>query len=86
MGKPTVPEVLPLIQEYYRKPENCVGGNLHIVLEDSNVENSHIKYCLEQAKTAGDKDGVRIAELLFQMSKTQRRKLALLHGYPALGY
>lgn len=86
MSKPTVPEVLPFIQEYYRKPENCVGGNLHIVLEDSNVEDIHVKYCLKQAKAEHDKDGVRIAELLLQMSKTQRRKLGLLHGYPALGY
>ena len=40
--KPTVPEVLPLVRAYYQKPGNIVGGNLHLVLDDENVENEHI--------------------------------------------
>lgn len=76
--KPTVPEVLPLVHAYYRKPGNEVGGNLHIVLDDGNVEDGHIQYCLEQAEADGDEDGVVLASLLLRMSRTQRSKLSAL--------
>lgn len=35
-------ETLELAKEIYKK--NCVGGLLHIVLDDGNLENGHIKY------------------------------------------
>jgi len=76
MTKPTVHEVLPLVRAYYGKPENNVGGNLHLVLDDVNVEDQHVSFCLEVAKERNDDDGVRIAELLLRMSKTQRYKVA----------
>lgn len=81
MKKPTIPEVLPLIQAYYAKPGNGVGGNLHIVLEDLNVEDSHVRWCLEYAEKQGDTDGVELAKLLLAMSKTQRLKLGGLVPY-----
>lgn len=43
---PTVAEVLPLVNAYYAKPGNSVGGNLHIVLDDCNVEDGHVEFCL----------------------------------------
>lgn len=73
--KPTVPEVLPLIKAYYAKPGNGVGGWLHIVLDDGNIETSHIEYCKQSAIEHNDADGVAIADLLLRMSKTQRKKL-----------
>jgi hypothetical protein len=75
-GKPTIPEVMPLIQEFYRKPGNGNGGVLHIVLEDGNVEDGHVRFCLQQARNQGDTDGIQIAELLLRMSKTQRGKIS----------
>lgn len=27
---------------------SCVGGNLHVVLDDWNLEDSHIKWCLNE--------------------------------------
>lgn len=78
LGKPTIPEVLPLVVAYCAKPENSVGGSLHIVLEDGNVADSHVAFCREWAADRGDDDGVRLAELLLLMSKTQRSKLARL--------
>lgn len=27
---------------------NCVGGNCHIVLDDFNIEDSHIDWCLDE--------------------------------------
>ena len=38
MNKPTILEVMPLVKAYYEKPENGAGGNLHIVLDDGNIE------------------------------------------------
>jgi hypothetical protein len=73
--KPTVPEVLPLAKAYYAKPGNSCGGNLHIVLDDGNIEDYWVKSCINVARQKGDEDGVKLAELLLRMSKTQRRKI-----------
>lgn len=75
-GKPTVPEVLPLVRAYFAKPGNAAGGALHIVLEDGNVETKYVEHCLEYARQCNDSDGVALAELLLKMSFTQRTKLA----------
>lgn len=81
--KPTVPDVLPLVRAYYAKPENGVGGNLHIVLDDGNVEDSHVRFCLDRAHEAGDADGIALAGLLLRMSRTQRLKLANAPHHPS---
>lgn len=72
--KPTVPEVLPLVRGYYSK--NPVGGNLHVVLDDGNVDDSHVRFCIDQASAAGDTEGLRLGMLLLRMSRTQRKKLS----------
>ena len=74
--KPTVPKVLPLMREFQSKKGNEVGGVFHIVLDDGNVENRHVEWCLELAKQNGDELAIRLGELLMKMSKTQRLKLA----------
>jgi hypothetical protein len=79
--KPTVPEVLPLVRAYYQKPGNAAGGNLHVVLDDVNIEDQFVVLSLERAKQQHDDDAARIAELLLQMSKTQRRKVAHTHHH-----
>jgi len=76
--KPTIPEILPLLKAYGEKDGNEVGGNLHIVLDDGNVNDSDVVFCLERAKETNDVDGVKLAELLLKMSKTQRSKLSNL--------
>ena len=75
MSKPTVPEVLPLVRSYYAKPGNEAGGSLHIVLDDGNVDDDSVAFCLQRANEKHDEDGIKLAELLSKMSKTQRRKL-----------
>ena len=75
MKKPTVPEVLPIMHAYRDKPGNNVGGSLHSVLEDGNVDAASVRSCRERAEQNGDADGVALADLLLQMSQTQRRKL-----------
>jgi hypothetical protein len=73
--KPTVPEVQPLVEAYRALPGNIVGGSLHVVLDDGNVDDKSIGYCLNAAREDGDEDGAAIAQVLLRMSKTQRRKV-----------
>lgn len=81
--KPTVPEVLPLVHRLYRGDDPCVphhsgnvGGHLHIVLDDGNVERGHVQFCLDEARKDGCVTCIRIAELMIQMSPTQCGKLS----------
>jgi hypothetical protein len=76
----TVSEVLPIIREYYNKPGNGNGGSLHIVLEDDNVADKHIKWCITHAVEVGDSGGEYLGRILLTMSKTQRLKLGKLIG------
>lgn len=77
MSKPTVPQVLPLALAYYAKPGNGVGGALHIVLDDGNLDNESINYCITFAIARGDVDAFNLGKLLLQMSATQRKKIYL---------
>ncbi len=76
--KPTVPEVLPLVRDYYARPGNGVGGSLHIVLDDGNVSDDNVRFCIEWAHKQGDIAGAELGEILLRMSRTQRRKLSTL--------
>lgn len=77
-NKPTVPEVLPIVKAYYAKPGNGVGGSLHIVLDDGNIDTKSVEFCKEYARQNNDSDGIALAELLLKMSYTQRKKLSVL--------
>lgn len=83
MPKPTIPEVAPLIAAYYAKPGNEVGGSLHIVLDDGNIERYHVEFCRRYAEEHNDPDGAALAEILLQCSITQRKKLCVHPGYRA---
>jgi hypothetical protein len=74
--KPTVPEVEGLVRDYYRMPGNAAGGSLHVVLDDHNVEDSSVEFCVEYARSEKDHCGEWLAAVLSRMSKTQRAKLA----------
>jgi hypothetical protein len=84
MNRPTVPDVVLLIRAFLAKPENGAGGNLHVVLEDSNLHLDHFRYCEQYAAMNGDEDGVALARTLAAMSWTGRRKaIAVAHyGLP----
>jgi len=76
MKKPTIPEVMPLVRAYQAKDGNSVGGSLHIVLGDGNVDDSSVGFCKQYAAERNDLDGVELANVLLQMSKTQRLKIS----------
>lgn len=72
--RPTVPEVRPLVWAYYAMPGNSCGGSLHVVLDDGNLDDHSVQFCIDNARDRGDDAGVRLGELLLKMSKTQRAK------------
>lgn len=71
--RPTVPEVLPLVRDYYA--DHMTGGILHVVLDDGNLEDGHIKGCIEQAVLEGDARAEAIGRMMLQMTRTQRRRV-----------
>ena len=73
--RPKVPDVRPLLTEYYAKPDNATGGCFHIVFEDGNYTDADIQHCIDRSHFVGDTDGVKLGELLIQMTRTQRSKL-----------
>jgi hypothetical protein len=73
VDKPTIPEVAPRFAAYFR--EHPTWGSLHVVLDDGNVEDSTVRFCIDWAADHGDVEGEALAHLLLRMSSTQRRKL-----------
>jgi hypothetical protein len=80
--KPTVPEIAPLVRALYRSPRAAAGCCLHITLDDGNVEDSSVEYCIARAEEAGHAYCGALARALRSMSKTQRLKLRSVgYGY-----
>ncbi len=69
----SLPEVTHRFRAY--REANPTWGALHIVLEDGNVRDVHVKSCIESALESGDGEGHELACLLLGLSTTQRRKL-----------
>lgn len=64
-----------LLSKFKSVEGNGVGGTLHIILDDLNVEDRNVWWCLEYAKSKGDELGAELAREMVAMSKTQRLKL-----------
>jgi hypothetical protein len=80
LDKPTIPEVFDRFYAYYEK--NPVWGSLHVVLDDGNLEDSTIRWCIDRAEKGGyrppDPEGAELGRILLRMSRTQRSRLELL--------
>lgn len=82
-ARPSVKDVLPLVHRLYRGDDacttgaGCVGGHLHIVLDDSNIETPYVTFCLAEANKDGCGVCAKIAELMLRMSLTQRYHLSV---------
>jgi hypothetical protein len=74
--KPSIPEVIEDFRAYFAEPGNGAWGSLHIVLDDGNVADHSVAFCVEWSKERGDAEGERLANILLRMSQTQRRKIA----------
>jgi hypothetical protein len=56
--------------------ENEIGGALHIVTDDGNLDDSHVEWCITYAVSQDDYYGAALALLLMQMTRTQRGKVS----------
>jgi hypothetical protein len=75
--RPTVPDVLPLVRSIYTR--HCAGCCLHILTDDCNVDDDSAAFCLETARERGHAECITAAEMLVQMTTTQRRKVYRNH-------
>lgn len=51
------------------------GGNLHIVLEDGNLEDNHIQYCIQSALDEMDGDGAVLGNWLLKLTPEEREDI-----------
>lgn len=73
MKKLSIPDVAEQFARYYET--HPAWGSLHIVLDDGNVSDDNVRFCIESAEQDGDTEGAELGRLLMGMSKTQRLKL-----------
>lgn len=78
IGKPTVPDVLPLVNAIYRR--HCAGCCLHVVTDDGNCEQGFAVSSLRWAREQGHADCIAAAEMLVLMTPTQRKKVYRSHS------
>lgn len=72
--KPTIPDVIDRFRAYHE--QNPSWGSLHIVLDDQNVADGHVDFCIGWADEHDDPEGFHLANILRGMSRTQRLKLS----------
>ena len=63
----------------YRRDGGAGGCCLHIVFEDDNTSENHVRWCLERALKLNHSECEKAATLLLMLSQTQRRKLCANH-------
>lgn len=49
-GKPTIPDVIDRFRAYFAQPSNGAWGSLHIVLDDNNVDDDSVRFCIDNAQ------------------------------------
>jgi hypothetical protein len=71
--KPTVSEARWLKDLWYRIPGNEVGGELHVILDDGNLER---KFLVGVIMDSGACDAAKwICNVLLRMTPSQKRRL-----------
>lgn len=80
-SRPTVPAVAQLVAAIYKgsRPKSNVGCCLHIAMDDGNLDDDDIEFCSLNAQAEGHEDCEKVASLLLQMTRTQRKKVCLTH-------
>ena len=58
---------------YHKK--NPSWGSIHIAMEDGNMEDDHLKFCMKYAFENNDADGLLLAYGLLHLSKKCRESL-----------
>lgn len=73
-AKPSVDRVMPLIRHYCTQAHG-LGGNLHIFVEDGNIDDDDIRFCKNNAIDSNDLMCRELCDVLLSMSKTQRKEI-----------
>lgn len=75
------PRVMELATAIYATPDGAVGGGLHIVLDDWNIEDEQIEWCLDNEHPLTPVED-ECARLLLGMTFDQRAAtLARWYGF-----
>lgn len=69
-------DVVSLVRALYASPAGASGCCLHIALDDHNLEDDHLDFCLKRAQAAGHAKCERIAGLLLSISEAEREAVA----------
>lgn len=69
-----IPEHLDEFTAYYR--QYPMWGSLHVVLDDGNVEDDSVQFCIDYARKESDAEGERLGKILLTMTRGQRRRLS----------
>jgi hypothetical protein len=69
----TVDELIKLCNAWYRLEGNEVGGSLHLVLDDDNIEDEHVAFCIGWAIEHDDAAGAALGMVLRCISEEDRR-------------
>lgn len=77
--RPTVPEVVALANQIYTSPGGGAGCCLHIVLDDDNLGDNDMQYCIGHARDRGHELCERVALMMLQMTTSQRRRVSRSH-------
>lgn len=72
MTKPSEHFLRMMVAAFYELPGNICGGNLHIVLDDDNLEDEHVKWCRAEAEKANDQDAMFMADVLLLYTEDER--------------
>ncbi len=68
----TIEEIITSCREYYSISGNEAGGNLHVALDDGNLGDSTLHFCLTTCVELGDDSGAEIAADLLELSYIDR--------------
>lgn len=72
-------KLILLIKKYYSREGNGAGGNLHIILDDGNMEDDWINYCKQECIKKKDKDGVIICNKLLKLSYKEKQEILIYY-------
>lgn len=76
-----MPDALPLARRVYAERSSS-GCCLHIVLDDDNLEDRNVEFCVLEALRRGHEDCYVLAAMLRSMTRSQRGRVARLIHRP----
>ena len=72
-----VSDFIALIQPYY--DFHCTGGSLHVALDDGNLSDETVDFCIGYAKKDNDSYGLALGKILRAMTEDDREELYELY-------